>query len=102
MFVHCCLFSEKLTTMLENTVCSLQSNNSKKFARAKIPAKMARARVEQKDDRKKESWLLRREASDLNKKILHCAVRKYFITKPDCTMEQGRLELNGLRDSLSS
>ena len=68
MFVHCCLFSEKLTTMLENTVCSLQSyaNNSKKFARAKMPAKMARARVEQKDDRKKESWLLRREASDLN------------------------------------
>ena len=54
--------------MLENTVCSLQSyaNNSKKFARAKMPAKMARARVEQKDDRKKESWLLRREESDLN------------------------------------
>ena len=49
--MHCCLFSEKLTTMLENTVCSLQSyaNNSKKFARAKV----ARARVEQKGDRKK-------------------------------------------------
>ena len=62
--MHCCLFSEKLTTMLENTVCSLQSyaNNSKKFARAK----MARARVEQKDDRKKESWLLPRETSVLN------------------------------------
>ena len=58
MFVHCCLFPEKLTTMLGNTVCSLQSyaNNSKMFARAKMPAKMARARVEQKDDRKKESW----------------------------------------------
>ena len=44
--------------MLGNTVCSLQSyaNNSKMFARAKMPAKMARARVEQKDDRKKESW----------------------------------------------
>ena len=51
--------------MLENTVCSLQSyvNNSKKFARAK----MARARVEQKDDRKKESWLLPRETSVLRR-----------------------------------
>ena len=67
MFVHCCLFSEKLTTLLENTVCSLQSyaNNSKLFARAKMPVKM-RARVEQKDDRKKESWLLPRETSVLN------------------------------------
>ena len=52
MFVHCCLFSEKLTTMLKNTVCSLQSY-AKNFARAKMPGKMARARVQQKDDRKK-------------------------------------------------
>ena len=54
--------------LLENTVCSLQSyaNNSEKFARAKMPAKMACVRVEQKDDKKKESWLLPRETSVLN------------------------------------
>ena len=68
MFVQCCFFSEKLITMLVNTVCSLQSyaTNSKKFAHAKMLAKIARARVEQKDDSKKESWLLPRETSVLN------------------------------------